>query len=281
MKLKSFSVEILKECDPADRTTIPEEVYEQYEVLSEELESLNNPDGEPVNIPFTKKYEVADDSEFKIVGSFNSGKTTACNALQIVKSVVTNKPFINNDNITKIIVMMDNGVSYEVQLNQCKIVNETFSVGETNISSSTGEHTSFLFNSITSHKLSDAIPYHADFIKFFEDTLFLSPKHILNNELNYDEMLNSDILASVTPDLGLVNWDVPPIKIPNTNILDEITFKGKSLNTYSVNTRIILVALIFFKFGSLVVLDDVPTDVIEVIKEHMPKEKELIYTSYK
>lgn len=42
----------------------------------------------------------------------------------------------------------------------------------------------------------------------------------------------------------------------------------------------ILAALMFFKIGDVLVLDDVPYPVIKVIKEHMPKNKQLIYTCY-
>ena len=205
-------------------------------------------------------YHINGNSEFQIVGDFCSGKTTVCDAFRVVRDLIngTLKELPKtNDAILKI--SADDCVTYEVQLNQTEIINEKYSMGDA--------------QQTFTNKLEVLTMNEISNLRFRFGKYKLCGHSPLNQtEIDY---INS-ICKSVSPDLYLR-------KVIDNGQKDnycEFIFKSRLVEDYSSNVRMILAALMFFKIGDVLVLDDVPYPVIKVIKEHMPKNKQLIYTCY-
>ena len=150
-------------------------------------------------------------------------------------------------------------VYFEVQLNQTEIINEKYSMGDA--------------QQAFTNKLEVLTMDEISNLKFRFGKYKLCGHSPLNQtEIDY---INS-ICKSVSPDLYLR-------KVIDNGQKDnycEFIFKSRLVEDYSSNVRMILAALMFFKIGDVLVLDDAPYPVIKVIKEHMPKNKQLIYTCY-
>lgn len=205
-------------------------------------------------------YRINGNSEFQIVGDFCSGKTTVCDAFRVVRDLINGtleELPETNDAILKI--SADDCPTYEVQLNQTEIINEKYSMEDA--------QQAFI------NKLEVLTMDEISNLKFRFGKYKLCGHSPLNQtEIDY---INS-ICKSVSPDLYLR-------KVIDNGQKDnycEFMFKSRLVEDYSSNVRMILAALMFFKIGDVLVLDDVPYPVIKVIKEHMPKNKQLIYTCY-
>lgn len=205
-------------------------------------------------------YHINGNSEFQIVGDFCSGKTTVCDAFRVVRDLINGtleELPKTNDAILKI--SADDCATYEVQLNQTEIINEKYSMGDA--------------QQTFTNKLEVLTMNEISNLRFRFGKYKLCGHSPLNQtEIDY---INS-ICKSVSPDLYLR-------KVIDNGQKDnycEFIFKSRLVEDYSSNVRMILAALMFFKIGDVLVLDDVPYPVIKVIKEHMPKNKQLIYTCY-
>lgn len=205
-------------------------------------------------------YRINGNSEFQIVGDFCSGKTTVCDAFRVVRDLINGtleELPKTNDAILKI--SADDCATYEVQLNQTEIINEKYSMGDA--------------QQTFTNKLEVLTMNEISNLRFRFGKYKLCGHSPLNQtEINY---INS-ICKSVSPDLYLR-------KVIDNGQKDnycEFIFKSRLVEDYSSNVRMILAALMFFKVGDVLVLDDAPYPVIKVIKEHMPKNKQLIYTCY-
>lgn len=205
-------------------------------------------------------YHINGNSEFQIVGDFCSGKTTVCDAFRVVRDLINGtleELPKTNDAILKI--SADDCATYEVQLNQTEIINEKYSMGDA--------------QQTFTNKLEVLTMDEMSNLKFRFGKYKLCGHSPLNQtEIDY---INS-ICKSVSPDLYLR-------KVIDNGQKDnycEFIFKSRLVEDYSSNVRMILAALMFFKVGDVLVLDDAPYPVIKVIKEHMPKNKQLIYTCY-
>ena len=205
-------------------------------------------------------YHINGNSEFQIVGDFCSGKTTVCDAFRVVRDLINGtleELPKTNDAILKI--SADDCATYEVQLNQTEIINEKYSMEDA--------------QQTFTNKLEVLTMNEISNLRFRFGKYKLCGHSPLNQtEIDY---INS-ICKSVSPDLYLR-------KVIDNGQKDnycEFIFKSRLVEDYSSNVRMILAALMFFKIGDVLVLDDVPYPVIKVIKEHMPKNKQLIYTCY-
>lgn len=205
-------------------------------------------------------YHINGNSEFQIVGDFCSGKTTVCDAFRVVRDLINGtleELPKTNDAILKI--SADDCATYEVQLNQTEIINEKYSMEDA--------------QQAFTNKLEVLTMNEISNLRFRFGKYKLCGHSPLNQtEIDY---INS-ICKSVSPDLYLR-------KVIDNGQKDnycEFIFKSRLVEDYSSNVRMILAALMFFKIGDVLVLDDVPYPVIKVIKEHMPKNKQLIYTCY-
>lgn len=205
-------------------------------------------------------YHINGNSEFQIVGDFCSGKTTVCDAFRVVRDLINGtleELPKTNDAILKI--SADDCATYEVQLNQTEIINEKYSMEDA--------------QQTFTNKLEVLTMNEISNLRFRFGKYKLWGHSPLNQtEIDY---INS-ICKSVSPDLYLR-------KVIDNGQKDnycEFIFKSRLVEDYSSNVRMILAALMFFKIGDVLVLDDVPYPVIKVIKEHMPKNKQLIYTCY-
>lgn len=205
-------------------------------------------------------YRINGNSEFQIVGDFCSGKTTVCDAFRVIRDLINGtleELPETNDAILKI--SADDCATYEVQLNQTEIINEKYSMGDA--------------QQTFTNKLEVLTMNEISNLRFRFGKYKLCGHSPLNQtEIDY---INS-ICKSVSPDLYLR-------KVIDNGQKDnycEFIFKSRLVEDYSSNVRMILAALMFFKIGDVLVLDDVPYPVIKVIKEHMPKNKQLIYTCY-
>lgn len=205
-------------------------------------------------------YRINGNSEFQIVGDFCSGKTTVCDAFRVVRDLINGtleELPETNDAILKI--SADDCSTYEVQLNQTEIINEMYSMEDA--------------QQAFTNKLEVLTMDEMSNLKFRFGKYKLCGHSPLNQtEIDY---INS-ICKSVSPDLYLR-------KVIDNGRKDnycEFIFKSRLVEDYSSNVRMILAALMFFKVGDVLVLDDAPYPVIKVIKEHMPKNKQLIYTCY-
>lgn len=205
-------------------------------------------------------YHINGNSEFQIVGDFCSGKTTVCDAFRVVRDLINGtleELPETNDAILKI--SADDCSTYEVQLNQTEIINEKYSMKDA--------------QQAFTNKLEVLTMDEMSNLKFrFGKYKLCSHSPLNQTEIDY---INS-ICKSVSPDLYLR-------KVIDNGQKDnycEFIFKSRLVEDYSSNVRMILAALMFFKVGDVLVLDDVPYPVIKVIKEHMPKNKQLIYTCY-
>lgn len=205
-------------------------------------------------------YRINENSEFQIVGDFCSGKTTVCDAFRVVRDLINGtleELPETNDAILKI--SADDCSTYEAQLNQTEIINEKYSMEDA--------------QQAFTNKLEVLTMDEMSNLKFRFGKYKLCGHSPLNQtEIDY---INS-ICKSVSPDLYLR-------KVIDNGQKDnycEFIFKSRLVEDYSSNVRMILAALMFFKIGDVLVLDDVPYPVIKVIKEHMPKNKQLIYTCY-
>lgn len=205
-------------------------------------------------------YHINGNSEFQIVGDFCSGKTTVCDAFRVVRDLINGtleELPKTNDAILKI--SADDCATYEVQLNQTEIINEKYSMEDA--------------QQTFTNKLEVLTMNEISNLRFRFGKYKLCGHSPLNQtEIDY---INS-ICKSVSPDLYLR-------KVIDNGQKDnycEFIFKSRLVEDYSSNVRMILAALMFFKVGDVLVLDDAPYPVIKVIKEHMPKNKQLIYTCY-
>lgn len=205
-------------------------------------------------------YRINGNSEFQIVGDFCSGKTTVCDAFRVVRDLINGtleELPETNDAILRI--STEDCVTYGVQLNQTEIIDEMYSI----------ENAQQAFT----NKLEVLTMDEMSNLKFRFGKYKLCGRSPLNQtEIDY---INS-ICKSVSPDLYLR-------KVIDNGRKDnycEFIFKSRLVEDYSSNVRMILAALMFFKIGDVLVLDDVPYPVIKMIKEHMPKNKQLIYTCY-
>ena len=205
-------------------------------------------------------YRINGNSEFQIVGDFCSGKTTVCDAFRVVRDLINGtleELPETNDAILRI--STEDCVTYGVQLNQTEIIDEMYSM----------ENAQQAFT----NKLEVLTMDEISNLKFRFGKYKLCGHSPLNQtEIDY---INS-ICKSVSPDLYLR-------KVIDNGRKDnyyEFIFKSRLVEDYSSNVRMILAALMFFKIGDVLVLDDAPYPVIKVIKEHMPKNKQLIYTCY-
>lgn len=205
-------------------------------------------------------YRINGNSEFQIVGDFCSGKTTVCDAFRVVRDLINGtleELPETNDAILRI--STEDCVTYGVQLNQTEIINEKYSMGDA--------------QQAFTNKLEVLTMDEISNLKFRFGKYKLCGHSPLNQtEIDY---INS-ICKSVSPDLYLR-------KVIDNGQKDnycEFIFKSRLVEDYSSNVRMILAALMFFKVGDVLVLDDAPYPVIKVIKEHMPKNKQLIYTCY-
>lgn len=205
-------------------------------------------------------YHINGNSEFQIVGDFCSGKTTVCDAFRVIRDLINGtleELPETNDAILKI--STDNCITYGVQLNQTEIINEKYSMEDA--------------QQAFTNKLEVLTMNEISNLRFRFGKYKLCGHSPLNQtEIDY---INS-ICKSVSPDLYLR-------KVIDNGQKDnycEFIFKSRLVEDYSSNVRMILAALMFFKIGDVLVLDDVPYPVIKVIKEHMPKNKQLIYTCY-
>ncbi len=205
-------------------------------------------------------YRINGNSEFQIVGDFCSGKTTVCDAFRVVRDLINGtleELPETNDAILRI--STEDCVTYGVQLNQTEIINEKYSMEDA--------------QQAFTNKLEVLTMDEMSNLKFRFGKYKLCGHSPLNQtEINY---INS-ICKSVSPDLYLR-------KVIDNGQKDnycEFIFKSRLVEDYSSNVRMILAALMFFKVGDVLVLDDAPYPVIKVIKEHMPKNKQLIYTCY-
>lgn len=205
-------------------------------------------------------YRINGNSEFQIVGDFCSGKTTVCDAFRVVRDLINGtleELPETNDAILRI--STEDCVTYEVQLNQTEIINEMYSMEDA--------------QQAFTNKLEVLTMDEISNLKFRFGKYKLCGHSPLNQtEIDY---INS-ICKSVSPDLYLR-------KVIDNGRKDnycEFIFKSRLVEDYSSNVRMILAALMFFKVGDVLVLDDAPYPVIKVIKEHMPKNKQLIYTCY-
>lgn len=205
-------------------------------------------------------YRINGNSEFQIVGDFCSGKTTVCDAFRVVRDLINgtlDELPETNDAILRI--STEDCVTYGVQLNQTEIINEKYSMGDA--------------QQAFTNKLEVLTMDEISNLKFRFGKYKLCGHSPLNQtEIDY---INS-ICKSVSPDLYLR-------KVIDNGQKDnycEFIFKSRLVEDYSSNVRMILAALMFFKIGDVLVLDDAPYPVIKVIKEHMPKNKQLIYTCY-
>lgn len=162
-----------------------------------------------------------------------------------------------NDAILKI--RADDCVTYGVQLNQTEILTEKYSTQDAKQS--------------FTNKLEVLTMDEISNLKFRFGKYKLCDHSPLNQiEIDY---INS-ICKSVSPDLYLR-------KVIDNGQKDnycDFMFKSRLVEDYSSNVRMILSALMFFRVGDVLVLDDVPYPIIKVIKEHIPKNKQLIYTCY-
>ena len=205
-------------------------------------------------------YRINGNSEFQIVGDFCSGKTTVCDAFRVVRDLINGtleELPETNDAILRI--STEDCVTYGVQLNQTEIINEKYSMKDA--------------QQAFTNKLEVLTMDEMSNLKFRFGKYKLCGHSPLNQtEIDY---INS-ICKSVSPDLYLR-------KVIDNGRKDnycEFIFKSRLVEDYSSNVRMILAALMFFKVGDVLVLDDAPYPVIKVIKEHMPKNKQLIYTCY-
>lgn len=205
-------------------------------------------------------YRINGNSEFQIVGDFCSGKTTVCDAFRVVRDLINGtleELPETNDAILRI--STEDCVTYGVQLNQTEIINEKYSMEDA--------------QQAFTNKLEVLTMDEISNLKFRFGKYKLCGHSPLNQtEIDY---INS-ICKSVSPDLYLR-------KVIDNGRKDnycEFIFKSRLVEDYSSNVRMILAALMFFKVGDVLVLDDAPYPVIKVIKEHMPKNKQLIYTCY-
>lgn len=205
-------------------------------------------------------YRINGNSEFQIVGDFCSGKTTVCDAFRVVRDLINGtleELPETNDAILRI--STEDCVTYGVQLNQTEIINEKYSMEDA--------------QQAFTNKLEVLTMDEMSNLKFRFGKYKLCGHSPLNQtEIDY---INS-ICKSVSPDLYLR-------KVIDNGQKDnycEFIFKSRLVEDYSSNVRMILAALMFFKIGDVLVLDDAPYPVIKVIKEHMPKNKQLIYTCY-
>lgn len=205
-------------------------------------------------------YRINGNSEFQIVGDFCSGKTTVCDAFRVVRDLINGtleELPETNDAILRI--STEDCVTYGVQLNQTEIINEKYSMEDA--------------QQAFTNKLEVLTMDEMSNLKFRFGKYKLCGHSPLNQtEIDY---INS-ICKSVSPDLYLR-------KVIDNGQKDnycEFIFKSRLVEDYSSNVRMILAALMFFKVGDVLVLDDAPYPVIKVIKEHMPKNKQLIYTCY-
>ena len=205
-------------------------------------------------------YRINGNSEFQIVGDFCSGKTTVCDAFRVVRDLINGtleELPETNDAILRI--STEDCVTYGVQLNQTEIINEKYSMKDA--------------QQAFTNKLEVLTMDEMSNLKFRFGKYKLCGHSPLNQtEIDY---INS-ICKSVSPDLYLR-------KVIDNGQKDnycEFIFKSRLVEDYSSNVRMILAALMFFKVGDVLVLDDAPYPVIKVIKEHMPKNKQLIYTCY-
>lgn len=205
-------------------------------------------------------YRINGNSEFQIVGDFCSGKTTVCDAFRVVRDLINGtleELPETNDAILRI--STEDCVTYGVQLNQTEIINEMYSMEDA--------------QQAFTNKLEVLTMDEMSNLKFRFGKYKLCGHSPLNQtEIDY---INS-ICKSVSPDLYLR-------KVIDNGRKDnycEFIFKSRLVEDYSSNVRMILAALMFFKVGDVLVLDDAPYPVIKVIKEHTPKNKQLIYTCY-
>ncbi len=205
-------------------------------------------------------YHINGNSEFQIVGDFCSGKTTVCDAFRVVRDLINGtleELPKTNDAILKI--SADDCATYEVQLNQTEIINEKYSMGDA--------------QQTFTNKLEVLTMDEISRIRFrFGKHKLCGHSPLNQTEIDY---INS-ICKLVSPNLYLR-------KVIDNGQKDnycEFRFESRLVEDYSSNVRMILAALMFFKVGDVLVLDDAPYPVIKVIKEHMPKNKQLIYTCY-
>lgn len=249
-----------------------------------------------------------------IIGGISSGKTAIVEALSIMVDLISmkdghiNQNYIHIGNRTFSVTLEDdvNEISYQVMFDNGKIKQEYYIVNGKNVISSGESDTehpfesifwdsakpdhSSIFNKYIYHtKL--ALKYHYnDFIDFFLCAKVITPEQFYKGEFKigkYDfgssvRLTQREYLAinnlckAAHKDLLLDKY----IDNGDTDNFCWLTFKGSTVNEFSINVRMILYSLIVMISCSLLIFDDVNQEVLKIVNKYNRDSKQIIFTDY-
>ena len=250
-----------------------------------------------------------------IIGGIGSGKTAVVEALSAMVDLISMKEIIKdgedythmgNRTISITLGDMTNELSYQVMFGNGKIRQEYYIVnGKTVISSGESDIVhpfeslfwdppkpgkSSVFNKYIYHsKLAENLHYN-EFVDFFLNTKIITPEKFYKGEFKigkYD--LNSSIRLTQNEYLAIhklcksAHKDLVLDKFIDNGDTDNfcrLTFKGRRINSFSINVRILLYSLIVMKLSTLLIFDDVNQEVLKIVNKYNKEDRQIIFTDY-